>query len=101
MHSTKLLVEVRLPRSHFRYQELRVPSVADDPVVFTATLSVSRETVHFLSRLLYQRRIEVGTRCGTRALGPFRQAVLVLRWFLDAPRVSQLARDNAIALSTA
>ena len=29
---------------------------------------------------------ESGTRCGTRALGPFRQAVLVLRWFADNTR---------------
>jgi hypothetical protein len=69
--------------------------------MFTATLRVSRETVYFLARLLHQRRIELGTRRGARALGPFRQAVLVLRWFLDATRVAQLAYDNAIALSTA
>jgi hypothetical protein len=30
---------------------------------------------------------------GTRALSPFNQAVLVLRWFLDATRVTQLATD--------
>lgn len=78
-----------------------MPSVADDPIVFSATLPVSRETVYFLARLLHQRRIQVRTRCGTRALGPFRQAVLVLRWFLDATRVAQLAADNRISLSTA
>jgi hypothetical protein len=78
-----------------------VPSVADDPVMFTATLRISRETVYFLARLLHQRRSQVGTRRGARVLGPFRQAVLVLRWFLDAARVAQLAADNAIALSTA
>ena len=78
-----------------------MPSVADDPIVFSATLSASRETVYFLARLLHQRRIVVGTRRGTRALGPFKQAVLVLRWFLDATRVAQLATDNRISLSTA
>jgi len=78
-----------------------VPSLADDPITFTATLQISRETVYFLARLLHQRRSEVGTRRGARVLGPFRQAVLVLRWFLDAARVVQLAADNAIALSTA
>ena len=78
-----------------------MPSVADDPVTFTATLGVSRETVYFLARLLHQRRNQVGTRRGTRVLGPYRQAVLVLRWFLNATRVAQLAADNAIALSTA
>jgi hypothetical protein len=99
--NTKLLVEVGLPRSNFIVQEFRVPSVADDAIVFSATLPVSRETVFFLARLLHQRRIEVGTRRGTRALGPFKQAVLVLRWFLDATRVSQLAGDNGISRSTA
>lgn len=78
-----------------------MPSVADDSVMFTATLGVSRETVYFLARLLHQRRSEVGTRRGARVLGPFRQSVLVLRWFLDATRIAQLAADNAIALSTA
>ncbi len=78
-----------------------MPSVADDPIVFSATLPVSRETVYFLARLLHRRRIHVRTRRGTRALGPFRQAVLVLRWFLDATRVAQLAADNRISLSTA
>jgi hypothetical protein len=78
-----------------------VPSVADDPIVFSAALPVSRETVYFLARLLHQRRQEMGTRRGTRALGPFKQAVLVLRWFLDATRVAQLAVDNRISLSTA
>jgi len=34
-------------------------------------------------------------------LGPFKQPVLVLRRFLDATRVAQLAADNRISLSTA
>jgi hypothetical protein len=33
-------------------------------------------------------------------LGCFKQAVLILRWFLDGTRVAQLARDNAISKST-
>lgn len=37
----------------------------------------------------------------TRALGTYKQAVLVLRWFLDDTRMAALARDNAISLSTA
>jgi hypothetical protein len=78
-----------------------VPSFADEPVTFTAALGASRETVYFLAGLLHRQRSELGTRRGTRTLGPFRQAVLVLRWFLDATRVAQLAADNAIALSTA
>lgn len=76
-------------------------SLADDPVTFTGVLPVSRETVYFLATLLHQRQRELGTRRATRALGPFRHAVLVLRWFLNATRLAQLAVDNAIALSTA
>jgi hypothetical protein len=33
-------------------------------------------------------------------LGTYRQAVLVLRWFLDDTRMSALARDNGISAST-
>lgn len=77
------------------------PIIADDPVTFTCALEARRETVDFLARLLHQRRRELGTRSGTRALGPFKHAVLALRWFLDNTRVRQLATDNAISLSTA
>lgn len=35
-----------------------------------------------------------------RASSCFRQAVLVLRWFPDAPRVGQLAYDAGISLAT-
>src|SRR3954454_6253135 len=38
---------------------------------------------------------------GSPRAGPVAPAVLVLRWFLDATRVSQLATDNGISLSTA
>ena len=34
-------------------------------------------------------------------LGCYRQAVLVLRWFLDGTRLAQLAADNRIGSSTA
>jgi hypothetical protein len=57
--------------------------------------------VHFLARLLHQRRCTIGTRSGTRALGPFNQAVLALRWFPGNTRFRQLAADNAISTSTA
>jgi DDE superfamily endonuclease len=77
------------------------PIIADDPVVFTCVLEARRETVDFLARLLHQRRRVVGTRSGTRALGPFKHAVLALRWFLDNTRVRQLAADNALGSSTA
>jgi len=38
---------------------------------------------------------------GHPRLGTYKQAVLVLRWFLDDTRMCQLARDNAISGSTA
>ena len=77
------------------------PIIADDAVRFTCVLEARRETVQFLAALLYRRRRETGTRSGTRALGPFRQAVLALRWFMDNTRIRQLAADNAISSSTA
>ncbi|GAA3485755.1 hypothetical protein GCM10018966_102880 [Streptomyces yanii] len=42
-------------------------------------------------------RSEIGTRHGRRALGCFKQAVLILRWFIDGTRLSQLARDNGLS----
>ncbi len=70
-------------------------------VTYTATLSVREETVLFVSALLHAERLRRGTRADTRALGCFKQAVLVIRWFLDGTRVTQLATDNAIGRSTA
>jgi hypothetical protein len=70
-------------------------------VTYTATLSVREETVLFVSTLLHTERLRRGTRAGTRALSCFKQAVLVIRWFLDGTRVTQLATDNAIGKSTA
>jgi hypothetical protein len=54
----------------------------------------------YLSSLLHAERLRRGTRAGSRALGCFKQAVLILRWFLDGTRMSQLARDNHISGST-
>ena len=70
-------------------------------VTYTGTLTVREETVLFVSGLLNGERGRRGTRAGTRALGCFKQAVLVIRWFLDGTRVAQLALDNAISVSTA
>ena len=69
-------------------------------VTYTATLPVRDQTVLYLSRLLVAERLRRGTRAGSRALSPFQQAVLILRWFLDATRVAQLAVDNANKKST-
>jgi hypothetical protein len=69
-------------------------------VTYTAALSVREETVLFLSGLLDTERQRRGTRAETRALGCFKQAILVIRWFLDGARVKQLAADNKVSLST-
>jgi DDE superfamily endonuclease len=72
-----------------------------DPVSYTGVLPIGEATAVRLSQLLDVERRRRGTRRGRRALGPWRQAVLVLRWFLDATRVAQLAVDNQISPSTA
>jgi hypothetical protein len=64
-------------------------------------LDVRRSTAEHLAALLRDHRAVVGTRRGRRALGCFRQAVLILRWFLDGTRLAQLARDNGLSSSTA
>src|SRR3954449_6963462 len=78
----------------------RGPAVSD-PVTYTAVLSAPDETVLFVSALLAAERRGRGTRRGRRALGCYRQALLLLRWFLDGTRLAQLAADNAISTSTA
>jgi hypothetical protein len=70
-------------------------------VTCTATLSVREETVLFVSTLLHRERQRRGTRANTRALGCFKHAILVIRWFVDDTRMRQLATDNAIGKSTA
>ena len=70
-------------------------------VTYTAVLDVSEDSVLFLSSLLHAERVRRGTRTDTRAMGTYRQAVLALRWLFDDTRLSQLARDNNIGLSTA
>ncbi len=72
-----------------------------DPVTYTAVLPVAEETVHFVSGLLAAERRRRGTRSRRRALGCYRQAVLILRWFVDGTRLAQLAADNRIGRSTA
>ena len=63
----------------------------DSIVTYAAVLDVAEDTVFFLARLLWLRRAELGTRRGRRSLGCYRQAVLVIRWFLDGTRIAQLA----------
>jgi hypothetical protein len=69
-------------------------------VPYAATLDVPRHVVEFLARLLTAHRRRIGTPKGSRALGPFRQAVLVLRWFRDRGCVHCLARDAGVSQAT-
>jgi hypothetical protein len=57
--------------------------------------------VYFVSGLLATERRQRGTRGRRRALGCYRQAVLVLRWFCDGTRLAQLAADNRLGRSRA
>jgi len=70
-------------------------------ITYEAVLPLREDTVRFLSGLLDLERARRGTRAGTRSLSTRDQAILVLRWFLDDTRISQLARDNTICASTA
>jgi hypothetical protein len=70
-------------------------------ITYEAVLPVREDTALFLTGLLDQERLLRGTRTGARVLSTRAQAILVLRWFLDDTRMSQLARDNAISSSTA
>jgi hypothetical protein len=72
-----------------------------DPVTYTAVLPAPDETVLFVSGLLAAERRRRGARRGRRPLGCYRQAVLVLRWFVDGTRLAQLAADHRVSASTA
>ncbi|MFE7777951.1 hypothetical protein ACFU5O_29430 [Streptomyces sp. NPDC057445] len=52
-------------------------------VTHVATLDVPRHVVDHFARLPAAHRRRIGTPRGSRALGPFRQAVLDLRWFRE------------------
>lgn len=69
-------------------------------VTYAATLDIPRHVVEYLSRLLAVHRRRIGTPRGSRAFGPFRQAVLVLRWFRERGCVHCLARDAGISQAT-
>ncbi len=70
-------------------------------VTYTAVLPVDEDTVQFVSALLAADQRRRCTRPKRRALGCYRQAVLLLRWFVDGTRLAQLAADNRIGSSTA
>ncbi len=65
-----------------------------------AVLQFQEHTVEFVTGLLEAERVRRGTRKGTRKLTSHEQAVLVLRWFADATRVTQLIVDHGIKKST-
>ncbi|MFJ3334178.1 hypothetical protein [Streptomyces sp. NPDC086766] len=69
-------------------------------VTYAATLDVPRHVVEYLARLLAAHRWRIGTPKCSRALGPFRQAVLVLRWFRERGCVYCLALDAGISQAT-
>lgn len=69
-------------------------------IKYGATLDVARELVWFVAGVLRAERRRRGTRRGRRALTPYRQAVLVLRWFRDATPIHRLATDHHISLAT-
>ena len=51
--------------------------------------------------LLADRRREIGTRNGTRALTCWKQAVFTLAWFRDRPDVRRLGQRAGISQATA
>jgi hypothetical protein len=71
-----------------------------DPVSYTAVHPIGASTVAYVFGLNAERRRR-RTRRGRRVLGCYRQAVLVLRWLLDASRIGDLVVDNEGSSSTA
>jgi DDE superfamily endonuclease len=69
-------------------------------VTYVAMLDVPRHVVEYLSHLLAAHRRAIATPRGSRALGTFRQAVLILRWFRTRDCIHCLARDAGISQAT-
>jgi hypothetical protein len=70
-------------------------------IAHRATLDVSRALVQYLARLLQDERRLRGTPKDSRALTPFRQAVMVLRWFRGERDIPKLGRDHRVSRATA
>ena len=68
---------------------------------YRVILDVPAELVLYLTRLLCERRREIGTRRGSRALSCWRQAVFALAWFRDRPDIARLGRGFGISQATA
>ncbi len=79
-----------------------------ESVTYTAVLPTSRATVQHIAALLLRHRLVLGTRTGRRVLdasprqcwGHLPRSGGICRFLLDAVRVAQLARDNAMGTST-
>ena len=68
---------------------------------YRVTLDVPFQLVLFVSRLLAERRREIGTRNGTRALTCWKQAVFALARFRDRPDIRRLGQGSGISQATA
>jgi hypothetical protein len=68
---------------------------------YRVALDVPVQLVLFVSGLLGERRREIGTRRGTRALTCFKQAIFVLAWFRDRPDIRRLGCGFGISQATA
>jgi hypothetical protein len=60
-------------------------------------LDVALPLVLFVSELLGEHRLEIGTRDGTRALSCWMQAVFALAWFRDRPDIRRLGAGFGIS----
>jgi hypothetical protein len=69
-------------------------------ITYRVRLDVPRELVLFVSRLLAERRRQIGTRKGTRSLGCYRQALFVLAWFRDNGDIPRLGADFGLSQAT-
>jgi DDE superfamily endonuclease/Helix-turn-helix of DDE superfamily endonuclease len=68
---------------------------------YRVMLDVPFQLAVYVSDLLAQRRREIGTRAGTRALTCWKQAVFALAWFRDRPDIRRLGAGFGISQATA
>jgi len=68
---------------------------------YRVILDVPLPLVLFVSELLGEHRLEIGTRDGTRALSCWKQAVFALAWFRDRPDIRRLGQGSGISQATA
>ena len=68
---------------------------------YRVILDVPLPLVLFVSELLGEHRLEIGTRDGTRALSCWKQAVFALAWFRDRPDIRRPGAGFGISQATA